>query len=157
MENKALQETKRKVERYYEKVGDLNINPFSIPESPSDVELHVGWAFDRIRAIVAYENSRRKFHDVNEILLLLGVAAGDMGMDVKFSYYKNIGQWMIEFGNPDDYLNLPHLIKHFGLLWRFKWRGDALAEPDPNDIDFDSVTINEGSEDIFTYDHGGCD
>ena len=70
--DKALKETKAKVKQYYEKVGKLNIDPFDIPESPDEIELYVGWFFDRIRSIVAVENSRRKFGDMKEVLVLLG-------------------------------------------------------------------------------------
>ena len=155
-ENKGLIETRRKVKQYYEKVGQLHLKPFDIPESPDQMELMVGWFFSRIRTIVETENMTRKFHDVNEILVLLGVAAGDLGMDITFKYLKSEGSWFLEFGTPEDYLNLPLLAKHFGLLWRFKWRGDALTT-DEEFIDFDSFTVNEGSGDIFVYDRGGRD
>lgn len=154
---KEIDDTRKKVQRYYEKVGDLDVNPFNIPETPSDIELHVGWAFDRIRAIVSYENSRRKFGGPNEVLALLSIAAGDMGMDVKFFYYPDIGQWMIEFNNPNDYLNLPHLIKHFGLLWRFKWAPNRISAGDPDEIFEEAEVVHEGSGDMFVYDRGGRD
>jgi hypothetical protein len=154
---KEIDETREKVKIYYEKVGDLSVDPFQIPETPSDIELHVGWAFDRIRAIVSYENSRRKFGGPNEVLALLGVAAGDMDMDVKFFYYPNIGQWMIEFNNAEDYLNLPHLIKHFGLLWRFKWPADRISEGTPDEVFEEAEVVHEGSGDMFAYDRGGRD
>jgi hypothetical protein len=64
---------------------------------------------------------------------------------------------MIEFNNAEDYLNLPHLIKHFGLLWRFKWRPNSLGESPEDFIDLDSVVINEGNGDVFAYDRGGRD
>ena len=148
-----FKETRAKVKAYYEKVGQLNIDPFDIPESPDEIELYVGWFFDRIRAIVSVENSHRKFGNVNEILALLGAAAGDMDMKVSFSYYPDIGQWYIEFERAEDYLNLPHLAKHFGLMWRFKPRPNTLVEgKDWEDyIDWDSFTVNEGSGDMFAY------
>jgi hypothetical protein len=149
-------ETRAKVKAYYEKVGQLNIDPFDIPESPDEIELYVGWFFDRIRSIVSIENSHRKFGNVNEILAILGAAAGDMGMDVKFTYYTDIGQWYIEFGDATDSPNLPHLAKHFGLMWRFKPRPNTLAEGGDY-VDFDSYTVCEGSEDMFAYDRGGRD
>ena len=148
-----FKETRAKVKAYYERVGQLNIDPFDIPESPDEIELYVGWFFDRIRAIVSVENSNRKFGNVNEILALLGAAAGDMDMKVNFSYYKDIGQWYIEFERAEDYLNLPHLAKHFGLMWRFKPRPNTLAEGKDWDdyIEWDSVTVDEGSGDMFAY------
>jgi hypothetical protein len=149
-------ETRKKVKAYYEKVGQLNIDPFDIPESPDEIELYVGWFFDRIRSIVSVENSIRKYGNVNEILALLGAAAGDMDMDVKFTYYKDIGQWYIEFGDATDYLNLPHLAKHFGLMWRFKPAPNTLPEAGDY-VDFDSYTVDEGSGDMFAYDRGGRD
>ena len=93
---------------------------------------------------------------MNEILALLGAAAGDMDMNVKFTYYKDIGQWYIEFNNAEDYLNLPHLAKHFGLMWRFKPTPNTLPEAGDY-IDFDSFTVDEGSGDMFAYDRGGRD
>jgi hypothetical protein len=152
-----FKETRAKVKAYYEKVGQLNIDPFDIPESPDEIELYVGWFFDRIRSIVSVENSQRKFGNVNEILALLGASAGDMGMDVKFSYYPGIGQWYIEFGDATDYLNLPHLAKHFGLMWRFKPRPNTLAAPSEEEIYWESEVVNEGSGDMFVYDRGGRD
>jgi hypothetical protein len=147
----AFKETRMKVKDYYEKVGQLNIDPFDVPESPDQIELYVGWFFDRVRSIVSVENSRRKFGNVNEILALLGASAGDMGMDVKFTYYSDIGQWYIEFTNAEDYLNLPHLAKHFSLMWRFKPRPNTLPEGNDNEINWESVTVNEGSGDMFCY------
>ena len=85
-------ETRAKVKAYYEKVGQLNIDPFDIPESPDEIELYVGWFFDRVRSIVSIENSRRKFGSMSEVLVLLGEAAGDLGLSIKFTYYENIGQ-----------------------------------------------------------------
>lgn len=152
-----FKETRAKVKSYYERVGQLHIDPFDIPESPDEMELMVGWFFDRIRSIVAVENSRRKYGNVNEVLALLGAAAGDMDMKVKFSYYPGIGQWYIEFEEPEDYLNLPHLAKHFGLMWRFKPRPNTLPEPDEEEIYWDAEVVNEGSGDMFVYDHGGRD
>lgn len=149
-------ETRAKVKAYYEKVGQLNINPFNVPESPDEMELYVGWFFDRIRAIVSTENLTRKFGNVNEILAILGVAAGDLNMDVKFSYYPDIGQWYIEFNTPEDYLNLPHLAKQFSLMWRFKPRPNTLPEAGDY-IDFESFTVDEGNHDMFAYDRGGRD
>jgi hypothetical protein len=146
-----FKETRAKVKAYYEKVGQLNIDPFDIPESPDEIELYVGWFFDRIRSIVSVENSQRKFGNVNEILALLGASAGDMGMDVKFSYYPGIGQWYIEFGDATDYLNLPHLAKHFGLMWRFKPRPNTLAAPTEEEIYWEAEVVDEGSGDMFVY------
>jgi len=146
-----FKETGAKVKAYYEKVGQLNIDPFDIPESPDEIELYVGWFFDRIRSIVAVENSRRKFGSVNEILAILGAAAGDMNMKVKFTYHPGIGQWYIEFERPEDYLNLPHLAKHFGLMWRFKPRPNTLPEPDEEEIYWEAEVVNEGSGDMFVY------
>lgn len=152
-----FKETREKVKAYYEKVGQLNIDPFDIPENPDEMELMVGWFFDRIRSIVAVENSQRKFGNTNEILALLGASAGDMGMDVKFSYYPAIGQWYIEFERGEDYLNLPHLAKHFGLMWRFKPRPNTLPEPNEEEIYWEAEVVNEGSGDLFAYDRGGRD
>ena len=155
-EDKALSDTRRKVKQYYERVGQLHLKPFDVPESPDEMELHVGWFFSRIRTIIETENFTGKFHDVNEVLVLLSIATGDLGMDITFSYLKSEGSWFLEFGNPEDYLNLPLLAKHFGLLWRFKWRGDALPEAGDY-IDFDSFTVDEGNGDMFAYDRGGRD
>lgn len=152
-----FKETRAKVKAYYEKVGQLNIDPFDIPESPDEIELYVGWFFDRIRSIVSVENSRRKFGNVNEILALLGAAAGDMNMKVSFSYYPGIGQWYIEFEEPEDYLNLPHLAKHFGLMWRFKPRPNTLPEPSEDEIYWEAEVVDEGNGDLFVYDRGGRD
>jgi hypothetical protein len=152
-----FKETRKKVKAYYEKVGQLNVDPFDIPESPDEIELYVGWFFDRIRSIVSVENSHRKFGNVNEVLALLGASAGDMGMDVKFTYYPDIGQWFIEFGDATDYLNLPHLAKHFGLMWRFKPRPNTLAPPSEEEIYWEAEVVNEGSGDMFVYDRGGRD
>ena len=144
-------ETRVKVKEYYERVGQLNIDPFDIPESPDEIELYVGWFFDRVRSIIEIENSRRKYGHINEVLALLGVAARDMDMKVAFTYYPDIGQWYIEFTHAEDYLNLPHLAKHFGLLWRFKPAPFKLAAPEDGVIDFDSFTVNEGNGDMFAY------
>ena len=149
--DKALKETKAKVKQYYEKVGKLNIDPFDIPESPDEIELYVGWFFDRIRSIVAVENSRRKFGDMKEVLVLLGVAAGDLGLSIKFTYYEDIGQLFLEFKQPEDYLLLPVLAKHFGLLWRFKWRPNTLYAGDPDEVFEEAEVVHEGSGDMFVY------
>jgi len=78
-------------------------------------------------------------------------------MDVKFTYYTDVGQWYIEFTNPEDYLNLPHLAKHFSLMWRFKPAPNSLAEPEDDFIDFESYTVHEGSGDIFVYERATDD
>ena len=155
--DKALAETKERVKAYYDKVGQLNIDPFDIPETPDEIELYVGWFFDRIRSIVAVENSHRKFGDMKEVLVLLGVAAGDLGMSISFKYYEDIGQLYLEFNDAGDYLNLPHLAKHFGLLWRFKWRPNTLYAGDPDEIFEEAEVVHEGSGDMFAYDRGGRD
>ena len=155
--DKALKETQAKVKAYYEKVGQLHIDPFDIPETPDEIELYVGWFFDRIRSIVAVENSHRKFGDMKEVLVLLSTAAGDLGLSITFTYYEDIGQLYLEFNNAGDYLNLPHLAKHFGLLWRFKWAPNRLYAGDPGVIFDESEVVHEGSGDMFVYDHGGRD
>ena len=155
--DKALAETKERVKAYYDKVGQLNIDPFDIPETPDEIELYVGWFFDRIRSIVAVENSHRKFGDMKEVLVLLGVAAGDLGMSISFKYYEDIGQLYLEFNDAGDYLNLPHLAKHFGLLWRFKWGPNTLYAGDPDEIFEEAEVVHEGSGDMFAYDRGGRD
>lgn len=155
----ALAETKKRVNEYYERVGQLHLDPFDIPDTPDDIELHVGWFFNRIRSIVTIENSHRKFGSMSEVLLLLGVAASDLGMNIKFTYYKNIGQLFLEFKYAEDYLNLPHLAKHFGMLWRFKWRPDTLASGGEWELWDDMEVVHEGNGDEFAYvrSEGGAD
>lgn len=155
----AVAETKLKVKKYYEKVGQLNIDPFDIPETPDEIELYVGWFFDRVRSIVSIENSRRKYGSMQEVLVLLSEAAGDLNMDIKFTYYENIGQLFLEFNKPEDYLNLPHLAKHFGLLWRFKWRPNTLAADSEFEWWEDMEVVYEGNGDEFAYvrREGGAD
>lgn len=147
----AVAETKLKVKKYYEKVGQLHIDPFDIPETPDEIELYVGWFFDRVRAIVSTENSRRKFGSMQEVLVLLGEAAGDLGLSIKFTYYENIGQLFLEFNKAEDYLNLPMLVKHFGMLWRFKWRPDTLAAGGEWELWDDMEVVHEGNGDEFAY------
>lgn len=147
----AMAETKEKVRRYYEKVGQLNIDPFDIPETPDEIELYVGWFFDRVRSIVSIENSRRKFGSMEEVLALLGEAAGDLGMSIKFTYYKSIGQLYLEFNDAGDYLNLPQLAKHFGMLYRFKWRPDTLPTGGEWEAWDTMEVVHEGNGDEYAY------
>lgn len=147
----AVAETKEKVKRYYDKVGQLHIDPFDIPETPDEMELYVGWFFDRVRSIVSIENSRRKYGSMEEVLVLLSEAAGDLNMDIAFKYYKNIGQLYLEFNKPEDYLNLPHLAKHFGLLWRFKWRPNTLCAESDFEVWDDMEVVYEGNGDEYAY------
>lgn len=147
----AVAETKQKVKEYYEKVGQLHIDPFDIPTSPDEIELYVGWFFNRIRSIVSVENSRRKFGHMGEVLVLLGEAAGDLNLNIKFTYYENIGQLFLEFNDPADYLNLPQLAKHFGLLWRFKWRPNTLAADSDFEVWDDMEVVHEGNGDEYVY------
>jgi len=155
--DKAMQETKRKVKEYYKKVGQLHIDPLDIPETPDEIEIYTGWFFNRIRNIVAVENSHRKFGDMKEVLTLLGVAAGDLNLSITFTYYEDVGQLFLEFNQPEDYLFLPVLAKHFGLLWRFKWRPNTLYAGDPDEVFEKSEVVHEGSGDMFAYDRGGRD
>ena len=88
---------------------------------------------------------------MQEVLVLLGEAAGDLGLSIKFTYYENIGQLFLEFQKPEDYLNLPHLAKHFGMLWRFKWRPDTLACGSEWELWDDMEVVHEGNGDEFAY------
>lgn len=149
--NAAVAETKEKVRQYYERVGQLHIDPFDIPETPDEIELYVGWFFNRVRSIVSMENSRRKYGNMQEVLVLLSEAAGDLGLSIKFTYYENIGQLFLEFNKPEDYLNLPHLAKHFGMLWRFKWRPNTLPAEGEFEVWEDMEVVHEGNGDEFAY------
>lgn len=144
----GFRETREKVRQYYDKVGTLNIDPFDIPESPDEIELYVGWFFDRIRSIVAVENHYQKFKSVEETLVLLEAASEDLGLNIMFFYMPETGQWGIDFTNPEDYLNLPHVAHYFAKMYRFKPAPNRLygeQRTDPHDVGWD-VYLNDGEE-----------
>ena len=92
-------------------------NPFDIPETPDDLEMMVGWAFDRLRVIITIENHVLKFDGPKQILNILQDAALIENVDVEFSW--DDGQWFIEhFGGKEDVLGLPKVIKRFGMIYR---------------------------------------
>lgn len=130
-----FKEAKAKTERYFEKVGGVTVDPFDIPESPDEMELYIGWAFDRIRAILESENHTQKFDTTSELVALLDFSAGEVGLNVKFLYDEDDGQWDIILNDRNDYLYLPRIVKYFSKLYRFKPSpkrvyGDIYEEPE---------------------------
>lgn len=92
-------------------------NPFEFPETPDELEMMVGWFFDRLRVIVSIENHSLKFDGVRQIIDILHDAGELERVNVKFAWVN--GQWFIpEFGNEQDILNLPKLLRRFSRIYR---------------------------------------
>ena len=107
-------------------------DPFNIPSDPDELELMIGWFFDRLRVICAVENHSMKFYNVEQLLEILHEASTVEEIDITFSWYD--GQWNIESaGCGDDILNLPRLAKRFSKIYRFHAR-DYMNTGDKMDL-----------------------
>jgi len=113
-------------ERY--RLGD----PFLIPKDPDELELLIGWFWDRIRVIISVENMHMKFHSPEQVIAILERAS--LIRNVNLSYEWLDGQWNI-MSNPEitylgatvrpatckeDVLNLPVVGRKFSRIYRFK-------------------------------------
>lgn len=103
-----------------------NLDVFDIPETPDELELLIGWAFDRIRIIVSRENHYLKFDGPQQILDILEIAALREGVVISFSYID--GQWFIsDAGSKEDILALPKVIRRFARIYRHN-AGDYVSD-----------------------------
>jgi hypothetical protein len=133
-------------------------NPFDYPETPDELELMVGWFFDRLRVIVTIENHTLKFDGARQIIDILQTACTHDIERVSFNNYKLIevdnpveltfswwkGQWFIEdVGGPDDVLRLPEVLKRFSRIYRFDAKNYSYGDND----DVEVLKLNGGNND----------
>lgn len=96
-----------------QRMGD----PFEFPDSPDELELMVGWFFDRLRVIVSIENHSLKFDGVRQIVDILHDAAEIEKNSARFMWLD--GQWYIStISSEEDVLNLPRVLKTFSRIYR---------------------------------------
>lgn len=108
-------------------------NPFEIPETPDELELMVGWFFDRLRVIVSIENHKLKFDGVRQVIDILHDAAEMTNNSARFAWVD--GQWYIPFiESKEDVLALPKLLKVFSKLYRH--HANEYAYGDQEEIHF---------------------
>ena len=95
-------------------------DPFDFPESPDELELMVGWFFDRLRVIISIENMSPKFDGIHQVLDILQDAADINNINIKFDHHN--GQWYINgiegITEDKDILHLPSVLKTFSRLYR---------------------------------------
>jgi len=93
-------------------------NPFDIPDDIDELELMVGWFFDRLRVIVSVENHSQKFDGIRQVIDILHDAAAIENNSVKFAWVD--GQWFISYiDSKKDVLNLPKVLRRFSKIYRF--------------------------------------
>jgi len=109
-------------------------NPFDFPENPDQLELMIGWFFDRIRVIVEIENHHAKWDGIQQALAILDVAKHkdcnpNNPIDINVDIIYQDGQWFISSaGSANDVLRLPLLAKRFGKIYRHHAKEYATGE-----------------------------
>lgn len=92
-------------------------NPFDVPESLDELEILIGWFWDRIRIIVSVENHILKFDGPKQVLKILEKSANEVGVTMVFAY-SNGQWWILDVKEPEDVLNLPKVAKRFAQIYR---------------------------------------
>ena len=93
-------------------------DPFDIPSDPDELDLIVGWFWERIILVITVENHTMKFHNSDQILDILHEAAEVEKINITF--FECNGWWNIETAaTPEDVLNLPRVAYRFSRIYRF--------------------------------------
>jgi len=100
---------------------------FDIPSNPDELDLLVGWFWERIILIVSKENLVLKFDGSQQVLNILRDAAEIENVNITF--YEHNGWWNIETAeNKEDILNLPRLARRFSRIYRHHANDYATGE-----------------------------
>lgn len=92
-------------------------DPFTIPTTPDELDLMVGWFWERIILIVTVENHVMKYHNKDQVLEILREAAEVE--DIHITFYESEGWWNIESAeSKEDILNLPRVAYRFSRVYR---------------------------------------
>ncbi|KYC46688.1 MAG: hypothetical protein AMQ22_02078 [Candidatus Methanofastidiosum methylothiophilum] len=92
-------------------------DPFDLPTNPDELDLMVGWFWERIILIVSKENHCLKFDGTEQVLSILKEAAEVESIGVTFFEYN--GWWNIENAeSKEDVLNLPRIAYRFSRIYR---------------------------------------
>lgn len=94
-------------------------NPFDLPQSPDELEMMVGWFFDRIRKIVVIENHHHKFDGIDQCLDIIEEAKKVANINVDIAYIDGIW-YLVGANSRQDILRLPELAKTFGKIYRHR-------------------------------------
>lgn len=99
-------------------VENLRYNDvFNIPQDPDELDLMVGWFWERIILIVSKENHCLKFDGTQQVLDILKEAAEVEQINITF--FEHDGWWNIQHaGSKDDIRQLPRLARRFSRIYR---------------------------------------
>jgi hypothetical protein len=129
-------------------------NKFQDPDNLDDLQIFIGWFFDRIRLIVSKENHLLKFRNVDQILEILQKSAKEYRARLIFTWNEEDGfgiyptwgylktaetmekltptyswDYQMIFTPTQDVLKLPQIQKHFGRIYRHKSHDYGKGKP----------------------------